>query len=31
VFTHLEPIGDPAAWQDLTLDRDDVTGGQKKE
>ena len=25
VFTHLEPINDPAAWQDLTLDRrDDV-------
>ncbi len=23
VFTHLEPIGDPAAWQDLTLDRMD--------
>jgi divalent metal cation (Fe/Co/Zn/Cd) transporter len=25
VFTHLEPINDPSAWQDLTLDRrDDV-------
>jgi cation diffusion facilitator family transporter len=23
VFTHLEPIGDPAAWQDLSLDRTD--------
>ncbi|HEX6173543.1 MAG TPA: cation diffusion facilitator family transporter [Candidatus Binatia bacterium] len=23
VFTHLEPINDPAAWQDLTLDRSD--------
>ena len=23
VFTHLEPINDPAAWQDLTLDRND--------
>ena len=23
VFTHLEPINDPAAWQDLTLDRRD--------
>lgn len=21
VFTHIEPIEDPAAWQDLTLDR----------
>jgi cation diffusion facilitator family transporter len=21
VFTHLEPIGDPAAWQDISLDR----------
>jgi cation diffusion facilitator family transporter len=21
IFTHLEPIGDPAAWQDLSLDR----------
>jgi cation diffusion facilitator family transporter len=27
VFTHLEPIGDPAAWEDTTLDRsDEVTG-----
>ena len=24
VFTHLEPINDPAAWQDLTLDRRDA-------
>ncbi len=23
VFTHLEPINDPSAWQDLTLDRTD--------
>ena len=23
VFTHLEPIGDPAAFQDISLDRDD--------
>ena len=23
VFTHLEPINDPSAWQDLTLDRRD--------
>jgi cation diffusion facilitator family transporter len=30
VFTHLEPIGDPAAWQDLTLDRDDAPGDKKK-
>jgi len=30
VFTHLEPIGDPAAWQDISLDRaDDVTGGKR--
>jgi cation diffusion facilitator family transporter len=29
VFTHLEPIGDPAAWQDLTLDRPDNTPGGK--
>jgi divalent metal cation (Fe/Co/Zn/Cd) transporter len=31
VFTHLEPIGDPAAWQDLTLDRaDTATGGKRR-
>jgi cation diffusion facilitator family transporter len=30
VFTHLEPIGDPAAWQDLTLDRIDSTTGGKR-
>jgi cation diffusion facilitator family transporter len=30
VFTHLEPIGDPAAWQDLTLDRIDSTPGGKR-
>jgi cation diffusion facilitator family transporter len=30
VFTHLEPIGDPAAWQDISLDRiDDVAGGKR--
>jgi cation diffusion facilitator family transporter len=30
VFTHLEPIGDPAAWQDISLDRiDDATGGKR--
>lgn len=28
VFTHLEPIEDPAAWQDLALDRSD--GGVKE-
>ena len=28
VFTHLEPIGDPAAWQDMSLDRiDNISGG----
>jgi cation diffusion facilitator family transporter len=31
VFTHLEPVGDPAAWQDLTLDRiDGIPGGAKR-
>jgi cation diffusion facilitator family transporter len=30
VFTHLEPIGDPTAWQDLTLDRiDKIPGGKR--
>jgi cation diffusion facilitator family transporter len=29
VFTHLEPIGDPAAWQDLTFDRPDNPPGGK--
>ncbi len=29
VFTHLEPIGDPAAWRDLTLDRVDGITGKK--
>jgi cation diffusion facilitator family transporter len=29
VFTHLEPIGDPAAWQDLCLDRPDTVRGRK--
>jgi hypothetical protein len=28
--THLEPIGDPAAWQDISLDRmDDVASGKR--
>jgi cation diffusion facilitator family transporter len=27
VFTHLEPIGDPAAWQDVSLDRIDGLPG----
>jgi cation diffusion facilitator family transporter len=30
VFTHLEPIGDPKAWQDLSLDRDDDFAGGKR-
>ncbi len=31
VFTHLEPIGDPAAWQDISLDRiDEVPGGKRE-
>jgi cation diffusion facilitator family transporter len=29
VFTHLEPIGDPAAWQDIPLDRSDNVSGRK--
>jgi cation diffusion facilitator family transporter len=29
VFTHLEPIGDPAAWQDIPLDRSDNIFGRK--
>ncbi|HSK28642.1 MAG TPA: cation diffusion facilitator family transporter [Candidatus Limnocylindria bacterium] len=30
VFTHIEPIGDPAAWQDQTLDRiDSATKGTR--
>ncbi|MGH7926880.1 MAG: cation diffusion facilitator family transporter [Candidatus Binatia bacterium] len=30
VFTHLEPIGDPAAWQDISLDRiDSIPGGER--
>ncbi|MDH3444750.1 MAG: cation diffusion facilitator family transporter [Deltaproteobacteria bacterium] len=30
VITHLEPIGDPASWQDLTLDRgDSIAGGNQ--
>jgi cation diffusion facilitator family transporter len=24
VFTHLEPLGDPASWQDTTLDREEM-------
>lgn len=27
VFTHLEPLGDPAAMEDTALDRDDATPG----
>jgi cation diffusion facilitator family transporter len=30
VFTHLEPIGDPAAWEDVTLDRMDHGSGAKR-
>lgn len=30
VFTHLEPIGDPAAWEDLTLDREDTPKRNKE-
>jgi cation diffusion facilitator family transporter len=30
VFTHLEPIGDPAAWQDMSLDRIDKIAGGKR-
>jgi divalent metal cation (Fe/Co/Zn/Cd) transporter len=26
VFTHLEPLGDPASWQDTTLDRAEQLG-----
>jgi cation diffusion facilitator family transporter len=30
VFTHLEPISDPTAWQDLSLDRvDNFSGGKR--
>jgi hypothetical protein len=29
VFTHLETIGDPAAWQDIPLDRSDNVSGRK--
>jgi cation diffusion facilitator family transporter len=31
VFTHLEPIGDPAAWEDLSLDRIDHTHDTKSD
>jgi cation diffusion facilitator family transporter len=30
VFTHLEPIGDPSAWQDLSLDRIDEASVKRK-
>jgi len=31
LFTHLEPQGDPAAWEDVGLDRkDDATGRESK-
>jgi cation diffusion facilitator family transporter len=29
LFTHLEPQGDPAAWEDIALDRDDIAVGSK--
>jgi cation diffusion facilitator family transporter len=29
LFTHLEPQGDPAAWEDIELDREDSAGGSK--
>jgi divalent metal cation (Fe/Co/Zn/Cd) transporter len=28
VFTHLEPLGDAASWQDTTLDRTDSTSNE---
>lgn len=28
VTTHIEPLGDPASWQDLTLERDDDLQGE---
>jgi hypothetical protein len=29
LFTHLEPQGDPAAWEDIGLDRKDRVAGSK--
>jgi cation diffusion facilitator family transporter len=29
LFTHLEPQGDPAAWEDIALDREDSAVGNK--
>jgi cation diffusion facilitator family transporter len=29
LFTHLEPQGDPAAWEDIALDRKDSAAGSK--
>jgi divalent metal cation (Fe/Co/Zn/Cd) transporter len=29
LFTHLEPQGDPAAWEDIALDRKDSGAGSK--
>jgi cation diffusion facilitator family transporter len=29
VFTHLEPLGDPSAWEDVTLDRADHVAGKR--
>ena len=31
LFTHLEPQGDPAAWEDIALDRKDRAAGSKTE
>jgi cation diffusion facilitator family transporter len=31
LFTHLEPQGDPAAWEDVALDRKDKAPGSKNE
>jgi cation diffusion facilitator family transporter len=31
LFTHLEPQGDPAAWEDVALDRKDKAQGSKRE
>jgi cation diffusion facilitator family transporter len=31
LFTHLEPQGDPAAWEDIALDRKDSAPGSKNE
>jgi len=31
VTTHIEPLGDPASWQDLTLEREDTTGRNRED